>query len=43
VCASTRFYKGQDEAEMLLEAWKRYKGDALLVIIPRHPERFQTT
>ena len=43
VCASTRFYKGQDEAEILLEAWKRYKGDALLVIIPRHPERFQTT
>ena len=43
VCASTRFYKGQDEAEILLEAWKLYKGDALLVIIPRHPERFQTT
>lgn len=43
VCASTRFYKDQDEAEMLLEAWKRYRGDALLVVVPRHPERFQTT
>jgi len=43
VCASTRFYKDQDEAALLLEAWKSYAGDALLVIVPRHPERFQTT
>ncbi|WP_373740970.1 lipid IV(A) 3-deoxy-D-manno-octulosonic acid transferase [Neisseria sp.] len=42
VCASTREYKGEDEAELLLEAWKPYRGDALLVIVPRHPERFQT-
>ena len=43
VCASTRFYKDQDEAALLLEAWKKYTGDALLVVVPRHPERFQTT
>jgi len=43
VCASTRFYKEQDEAALLLEAWKKYTGDALLVVVPRHPERFQTT
>ncbi|MCF7520971.1 lipid IV(A) 3-deoxy-D-manno-octulosonic acid transferase [Neisseria sp. ZJ106] len=42
VCASTRFYKGEDEAEILLKAWQDYHGDALLVIVPRHPERFQT-
>lgn len=42
VCASTREYKGADEAEMLLSAWRVYHGDALLVIVPRHPERFQT-
>ncbi|STZ77431.1 lipid IV(A) 3-deoxy-D-manno-octulosonic acid transferase [Bergeriella denitrificans] len=42
LCASTRVYKGADEAEMLLEAWRGYRGDALLVVVPRHPERFQT-
>ncbi|QEY24077.1 lipid IV(A) 3-deoxy-D-manno-octulosonic acid transferase [Neisseria animalis] len=42
LCASTRFYKGADETAMLLEAWKAYRGDALLVVVPRHPERFQT-
>ncbi|HFC8518378.1 lipid IV(A) 3-deoxy-D-manno-octulosonic acid transferase [Neisseria weaveri] len=42
VCASTREYKGTDEAELLLKAWKGQAGDALLVIVPRHPERFQT-
>lgn len=42
VCASTRVYKGQDETQMLLEAWRAYRGDALLVVVPRHPERFQT-
>lgn len=42
VCASTREYKGTDEAELLLSAWRTYHGDALLVLVPRHPERFQT-
>lgn len=42
VCASTRAHKGEDEAELLLQAWQRYRGDALLMIVPRHPERFQT-
>ena len=42
VCASTREDKGTDEAELLLQAWQAYRGDALLVIVPRHPERFQT-
>ncbi|WP_416191558.1 lipid IV(A) 3-deoxy-D-manno-octulosonic acid transferase [Neisseria sp. CCUG12390] len=42
LCASTRFHKGTDEAELLLNAWRQYRGDALLVIVPRHPERFQT-
>ncbi len=41
VCASTRFYKGEDEADLLLKAWQAYRGDALLVVVPRHPERFQ--
>ena len=36
VCASTR--KGEEA--LLLTAWQMYQGDALLVIIPRHPERF---
>ncbi len=36
VCASTR--KGEEA--LLLSAWQSYQGDALLVIIPRHPERF---
>ena len=42
VCASTRVYKGSDEAELLLKAWQGYRGNALLVIVPRHPENFQT-
>ncbi|MFC3875222.1 lipid IV(A) 3-deoxy-D-manno-octulosonic acid transferase [Neisseria musculi] len=42
VCGSTREHKGVDEAELLLRAWRAYHGDALLVIVPRHPERFQT-
>jgi 3-deoxy-D-manno-octulosonic-acid transferase len=41
VCASTRVYKEDDEAALLLQAWKKYRGDALLVIVPRHPEQFQ--
>ena len=40
VCGSTRFYHGEDEAALLLRAWQKYCGDALLVIVPRHPERF---
>lgn len=42
VCGSTRVYKGEDEAEKLLAAWRKYRGNALLVIVPRHPEHFQT-
>ncbi len=42
VCASTREHDGIDEAALLLDAWRAYRGDALLVIVPRHPERFQT-
>ena len=41
VAASTRFYQQQDEAALLLQAWQAYRGDALLIIVPRHPERFQ--
>lgn len=40
VCGSTRVHKEQNEAEMLLKAWQAYRGDALLVLVPRHPERF---
>ncbi len=40
ICGSTRVYKEQNEAEMLLKAWQGYHGDALLVLVPRHPERF---
>ena len=36
VCASTR--KGEEA--LLLTAWQMYQGDALLVVVPRHPERF---
>lgn len=42
VCGSTRVDKnGVDEAHLLLQAWQQ-TGDeqALLVIVPRHPERF---
>ncbi len=42
VCASTRFYHGIDEVKLLLDAWAQQKfGNTLLVIIPRHTERFQ--
>jgi 3-deoxy-D-manno-octulosonic-acid transferase len=36
VAASTR----DGEEQLLLEAWRAYRGEALLVIVPRHPERF---
>lgn len=41
VAASTRFYRDQDEAELILRAWRQYRGNALLILVPRHPERFQ--
>lgn len=41
LAASTREYHGNDEAEQILRAWQNYRGDALLLIVPRHPERFQ--
>ena len=40
VAASLREKDGQDEAELILNAWQPH-ADTLLVIIPRHPERFQ--
>ena len=40
VCGSTRVKNDIDEAELLLQAWQGYSGHALLVIVPRHPERF---
>lgn len=45
VCASTRVDKEVDEAALLLQAWQKHAADssALLVIIPRHPERFDST
>lgn len=36
VAASTR----EGEEALLLDAWRAYSGTALLVIVPRHPERF---
>lgn len=43
VAASTRYHNQEDEAEMILRAWQQYDNpsNALLVIVPRHPERFQ--
>lgn len=42
VAASTRHYRDDDEAVWILNAWaQRDMGNALLVIVPRHPERFQ--
>ena len=38
--ASLREKDGQDEAELILNAWQPHT-DTLLVLIPRHPERFQ--
>ena len=41
VCGSTRVDKqGVDEAELLLQAWQGADSNALLVVVPRHPERF---
>ncbi|MDO4433966.1 MAG: lipid IV(A) 3-deoxy-D-manno-octulosonic acid transferase [Alysiella sp.] len=42
LAASTRVHRDTDEAELILQAWQRHKlPDALLVIVPRHPEHFQ--
>lgn len=41
LAASTRELDGTDEAELILRAWTAYRGDALLLVVPRHPERFQ--
>ena len=42
VCGSTRVDKqGVDEAELLLQAWQGADSNALLVLVPRHPERFE--
>lgn len=44
VVASTRYYHQQDEAELILRAWQQHQiknTKTLLVVIPRHPERFQ--
>lgn len=36
LCASTR----DGEEELILQAWREYRQQALLLIVPRHPERF---
>lgn len=44
LCASTREKNGVDEANLLLNAWKKQENavkNTLLVIVPRHPERFE--
>ena len=46
LCASTREKNGVDEAKMLLNAWKKQENavkNTLLLIVPRHPERFEET
>ena len=40
LAASLREKDGQDEAELIMNAWQPHT-DTLLVLIPRHPERFQ--
>lgn len=44
VAASTRVAGEIDEAELILTAWAKQKhlNNALLIVVPRHPERFQT-
>ena len=42
LAASTREKDGTDEAELILRAWHQAgRNDVLLIIVPRHPERFQ--
>ena len=40
--ASTREKNNIDEAELILKAWQQHRPEALLIIVPRHPERFET-
>jgi 3-deoxy-D-manno-octulosonic-acid transferase len=40
IAASTRAKNGQDEETLLLEAWLPYQTEALCILVPRHPERF---
>ncbi len=43
LAASTREKNGVDEAQLIIQAWKQVaQHDDLLVMVPRHPERFQT-
>lgn len=43
VAASTREKDGTDEAHEILRAWRQHGcADDLLVLVPRHPERFGT-
>ena len=42
LAASTREKDGTDEAELILRAWHQAgRNNVLLIIVPRHPERFQ--
>ncbi len=43
LAASTRCRQGDDESALILDAWQQqqFDQDVLLIIVPRHPERFQ--
>ncbi|MCG7656334.1 lipid IV(A) 3-deoxy-D-manno-octulosonic acid transferase [Wielerella bovis] len=42
LAASLREKDGVDEADLIVQAWQQIgKTDALLILVPRHPERFQ--
>ncbi|MBN3859363.1 glycosyltransferase [Neisseriaceae bacterium PsAf] len=42
VCGSTRVKDGVNEAFLLLDEWKKHHSTILLVIVPRHPEVFES-
>ena len=43
VAGSTRQHGDADETHMILQAWQQHGSpQALLIIVPRHPERFDT-
>ena len=43
VAGSTRQHSDADETHMILQAWQQHGSpQALLIIVPRHPERFDT-
>lgn len=42
LAVSTRVHHDVDEAELILQQWQSYHGEALLVLVPRHPERFES-